>query len=370
MKRRPFEDPKIESMSITTMTTGGVLLLKASSGAQGPYTVTISDGTNAQTFTIQAGTDTTTSTPITNSFDPPNPWVKPISGSDKVFSLYNTPTSFTPTGVSADGSAVQVNVQVLSPMSFDGTAFAGDADSSFSNFPSTNGYSVGSPKVTLSHTGSSYTVTPVAGYYGMQVLEITAQSATPAAWDSTSGTDPVYRAFVPVYVAPPTPTITSILAGGQPVTTSTFDNNSSTSSELSFNISGVVSGATVSVYMDGGATPLLSGTATTGTLTLTTDGSTKIADGAHTFTVVQSVASGAITNYANWSSSGPATTFPIASTAIKSAASAGTSLTIGLFVLNTPPTVARSAHFTLTRCIPMFLPAMRSRSRPSACRPA
>ena len=32
----PFEAPKIESMSITTMTTGGVLLLKASTGASGP----------------------------------------------------------------------------------------------------------------------------------------------------------------------------------------------------------------------------------------------------------------------------------------------------------------------------------------------
>jgi len=450
----PFEAPKIVSMSVTTVTTGGVLMLKASSGAQGPYTVTVSDGLgHTQTFQIQAGTDSTSGTavPITNSFDPPNPWVNPINGDDQILTSYNTPATFTPQTASANGSAVQVSVQAMSGLISTSTnsALAGaEVDNSFFGSGITS-YSAVSPDITVAQNGSSYTVTPSAGFYGVQVLEVmgftpvsgsfqlkvgstttaainfdstnlagtaaniqaalrnagfsgaavsvassttapdfnfnvtfaTAQaniayvaaatalpvnftnsasqqaaaqtltfSATGASWDSTSGVNPVYRAFVPVYVAPPAPALTSISAGGKTITTSTFYNNGAASSELSFNISGVVSGTTVSVYVDGSSTPLVSGSAGSGsTLTLTTDGTTKIADGAHTFTVKQSVATGNVNAYTNWTSNGPNGQFPIASINVGSPASAGTPLTIGLFVLAAPIDKARvGALYTFT----------------------
>ena len=62
-------------------------------------------------------------------------------------------------------------------------------------------------------TAPATRVTPTSGFYGVQVLEVTAQSATAASWDSTAGVNPVYRAFVPVYVDPPAPQIASISVG-------------------------------------------------------------------------------------------------------------------------------------------------------------
>ena len=101
----PLTPPLIESMSIVQETTGGgVFMLKAATGATGPYTVTVSDGTNTQTFTINIGT---------NAYDPPNPWVTPVNGTDKLPVAAGTPTQYTPQGVSADGQPVQVSVQTM-----------------------------------------------------------------------------------------------------------------------------------------------------------------------------------------------------------------------------------------------------------------
>ena len=145
---------------------------------------------------------------------------------------------------------------------------------------------------------------------------------------------------MPVYVAPPPPTLNSISAGGKTISTNTFYNNGTTATELSFNISGVVTGATVSVYVDGAATPLVSGTVASGTtITLTTDGSTKIADGAHTFTVKQSIATSSESLFVDSNFQDPA--FQIPSTNVASNASAGIPVTIGLFVLATPATKAK-----------------------------
>ena len=119
----------------------------------------------------------------------------------------------------------------------------------------------------------------------------------------------MYRAFVPVYVAPPAPQIDSISVDGQTVTGSTTANNSSTATELSFNISGRSRGATVSVYIDGGATPIATGTVgrrgvTTITLT-TTDGTTTIPSGSHEFTVEQTIATTAPYLFADFTETSP-----------------------------------------------------------------
>ncbi len=450
----PLTAPIIESMSITTETNAGVFMLSALSGATGPYTVTVSDGLpgGTQTFTIDIGT---------NPDDPPNPWVQPVSvgannqgvnTGDQIYTAANTPVTFTPQGESADGSQVQVSVELFRGVPTIPGAFV-DSSYTGTNPPA----ATTNPDMTLTQNGSSYTLTPTNGDYGVQVLEVMGftpviggfslqvgttttgsidfdstnmattaaniqsalssagfgasvtvdstttapnfvfdvaftssqadityvaastalpvsftNSATAAAadqqltftdtgssWDSTDGIDPVYRAFVPVYVAPPAAQITSISVGGTTVTGSTFANNSSTASELSFNISGAVVGQVLSVYMDGGTTPIATGTVTSPasptvalgfvtTFTLTTDGTTKIADGIHTFTVSQTAPGLGL--YADWSlgtnSSGQAqlqygAQFNIASDLFTSAASAGTPLTIGLTVVALPVSSAQ-----------------------------
>ena len=144
---------------------------------------------------------------------------------------------------------------------------------------------------------------------------------------------------MPVYVDPPAPQIGSITAGGQTLSGSTFDDNTSTATELSFNITGAISGATVSVYVDGDATPIATGTVSSGatTITVTTDGTTKIAHGSHEFTVEQSLATDSADLLANWTTNlsgqlSPGTEFSIAASTVQSPASSGTALTIGLAV--------------------------------------
>lgn len=323
---QPVTAPKILSMSVTTDTHNGVFMLKAAAGATGPYTVNVSDGLGGtKSFTINVGT---------NSFDPSNPWVAPINGTDTIHAAANTPVTFTPQGVSANGSAVQVNVQLFRAVQ--GSGYAGYyVDNSYTG--TTPAADTTNPNMTLVKNGSSYTVTPTAGYYGVQVLEVTGQSATAAPWDAGSGVDPVYRAFVPVYVAPPAPQISSISVGGQPVSGSTFAN---TANQFTFNISGAISGATVSVYIDAVVTPIATGTVASGatTISLTTTSTTKLSDGNRQFTVKQTVPTPDLSLFANFSTSTgqPESRFPIAASSVDSAASAGTALTIGLQVLAPP----------------------------------
>ena len=65
-------------------------------------------------------------------------------------------------------------------------------------------------------------------------------TATGTSWDPTTYTSAVYRAFVPVFVAPPPPRIDSISAAGQTIGGSTADNNSSPATALAFHVTGVV----------------------------------------------------------------------------------------------------------------------------------
>jgi cyclophilin family peptidyl-prolyl cis-trans isomerase len=420
---KPLTAPKILSMSVVNETSsGGVMELQAASGASGPYTVTISDGLGGtQSFTINLGT---------NNFDPPNPWVNAVNGNDKIFTAAGTPSTFTPQGESADGSTVQVGVQAMMSVP---TVPGAYVDNSFLNTSTAQSYPAQNPNpnITVTQNGSSYTVTPAAGYYGVQVLEVTAinavsgtfqlklgptttasinfdstnltataaniQSAlvtsgftgatvtvdkatgaenfsfdvtfpesvanitysaastnplpvtfansasaaaasqtltftaTGPAWDATSGVHAAYTSFVPVYVAPPVPVLGTIKANGQTVNGSTSDNNSSTATALSFDITGAVAGATVSVYMDDGTTPIATGSVAAGatTITLTTDGSTVFPNGQHTFTVKQSLATGALNLYADWTdASGPGTQFTIPAGSVTSAASTGVPVTI------------------------------------------
>ena len=83
--------------------------------------------------------------------------------------------------------------------------------------------------------------------------------------------------------------------------------------------------------MDGGTTPIATGTVAAGgtSITLTTDGQTTIGDGSHTFTVKQSLATGAVSLYADWSNAnGPGTQFTIPASSVVSGPSSGVAVTV------------------------------------------
>ncbi len=421
---QPLTPPKILSMSVVNQTSGGgVLELQAAPGASGPYTVTVSDGLGgSQSFTVNIGT---------NSFDPPNPWVDPINGNDKITTNAGTPVTFTPQGESADGSVVQVEVQTM--LAVTGAPAGTYVDNSFLDTTTAETFPAQNPNanITVTQNGSSYTVTPAAGFYGVQVLEVTGLNAvigtfqlqvgstttaainfnstnlaatatniknalvaagfsgttvsvdqasgaenlsfnvtfaasqadisysassgnpmpiafansaaaasvsqmltftaTGPAWDAGSGVNPVYRAFVPVFVNPPAPEIGGITSNGQSVNGSTSSNNSSPATAFSFDVTGAVAGAVVSVYMDGSTTPIATGTVAAGatTITLTTDGATAIGSGPHTFVVKQSIATSALNLYADWSTTGgPSTQFTIPASTLVSDPSLGVAVNI------------------------------------------
>ena len=76
---------------------------------------------------------------------------------------------------------------------------------------------------------------------------------------------------------------------GQGTAAFTSANNSATSKELTFLVSGVAAGDTVNVYADGGSTAIATGTVASAatTITVTTSGTTTLSDGAHVFTATQ-----------------------------------------------------------------------------------
>ena len=82
--------------------------------------------------------------------------------------------------------------------------------------------------------------------------------------------------------------------------------------------------------MDGGTTPIATGTVAAGatTITVTTDGATTIGDGQHTFTVKQSFATSEVDLYADWDANGPSTQFTIPASSVVSAPSPGVGLTV------------------------------------------
>ncbi len=195
------------------------------------------------------------------------------------------------------------------------------------------------------------------------------ESSPGTSWDSSSSISPVYRAFVPIFIgktaAPATPKIASITAGGQTVSGSTVYNNSSTASAFTFNITGAVAGDTVSLYMDGGSTAIASATVASGatTATLTTNGTTQFAAGSHTFTVKEATPESTLyagfaigTDSSGYNYFSPASEYNVPASAISSAASAGTSLSIG-FVVLAPPSAAAPVNQLYTYNVQTNAPA-------------
>ena len=194
---QPLTPPTILSMSVTTETNAGVLLLKAAPGATGSYTVTVSDGLGGtQTFTVKIGT---------NSYDPPNPWVQPILGTDQVNVAANSSATFTVQGESADGTPPQVNVQLFRCV----PAYTGDfADSSYVLIGGTFKLQVGSVttgSITFDSSDMAGTATNIqnallaAGFSGATVSAVAPTTNDPLAFSfnvtfaGTSRPSPTWR---------------------------------------------------------------------------------------------------------------------------------------------------------------------------------
>ena len=382
----PLTPPKILSMSVTTETTAGVVLLQAQAGATGSYTVTVSDGLgHSQNFTIGVGT---------NSFDPPNPWVQPVKAGvnsagvntgDQIYTAANTPVTFTPSGQSADGTAVQVNVQLMRTVPqypgyyverlvYGRQPGGGHAQSEHrahaerlqlhahanrrlprrrvlgghgddprqghvlveSGIDSHGGHQlrqhrphdhggqhpkrtggrrfqrgdrfaraglrgaglqlrrdVRRQRIARQLHGGGHGLAGNVQQYGHQCqrnpeVDDYRHGYFVGRRPERLGRISLLRAGLCRFAdCAGAPQLDSITVGGQPVTGNTTANNTTTASELSFNLSGVVAGDNVSVYMDGGTTAILTQQVSSGTtITLTTDGSTKLASGNHVFTVV------------------------------------------------------------------------------------
>ena len=120
--------------------------------AQSPITATTADlpVTFSNSVTASATSqELTFNVTGTGAYDPPNPWVEAINGTDKLFAAAGTPTlPFTPVGQSADASPVAVDVQELLdiPAAPPGT----EVDNSFLDTSTAQSYPAQDPNVDIS----------------------------------------------------------------------------------------------------------------------------------------------------------------------------------------------------------------------------
>ncbi|MGA2255731.1 MAG: peptidylprolyl isomerase, partial [Thermoguttaceae bacterium] len=124
---------------------------------------------------------------------------------------------------------------------------------------------------TVTVTASDGTNTPTTRTFTVNVVSNTATSAVTNPWASKTPAAPTSIAFQP--------------QSGQGTATMTSANNSTTSKELQFLVSGVTIGDQVTVYADGVA--IGSNVATSATQVVSTNGTTTLFDGTHTFTATE-----------------------------------------------------------------------------------
>ena len=158
------------------------------------------------------------------------------------------------------------------------------------NAPSGDTVSLALPSAATSdgvtYNSSTQTVswTPTSSQTGQQTFDATVTDAA-----GNSVTLPLDIDVVSTNAPAAPTTIAFEPQTGQGTTTITSANNSSSSEELQFLVSGVVAGDTVNLYADGSTTAIATGTVASGdtTITLTTNGTSTLSNGAHTFTATQ-----------------------------------------------------------------------------------
>ena len=108
-----------------------------------------------------------------------------------------------------------------------------------------------------------------------------ASASAETARDSSSNTNLDIQ-YVPLFIRPVAPTSLSVSTSGVQNGGVTAVNH-----DLKFHVTGVISGLSVAIYVDGGSSPIGTATASGDTVDVQTSG--QLAEGLHTFTVKESV---------------------------------------------------------------------------------
>ena len=265
----PKQTVTMTDVSVVNDAQNAVLKLVATAGTTGSATITLtatdeSGGTLSKKFTVTVGEDSDG----TNA----NPLADPALGTIEPITL-TAGKSFTGTlpVFNADG---QTLTYTFAPATASASAIT----------------------ATLDTTTLRYTITAAdsvaCGVYTVSASVCVNGSTVSSDGDSQS---------IPVLIVPAAPTVA--LNSSSDTGTSTTDgvtkyNNDGSDQTLSFDLTGVTSGATVNVYA--GTTLIATGTVPTGstTLTLASNGTAKLADGTYSITAeqVQSITSTAVGN--------------------------------------------------------------------------
>lgn len=232
----PVTEVVIDSMTVFTDNENGVLMLKAPEGFTGEadVTVTVSDGqgnTAQHTFHVSVKPDVAASLP---DDDPnrtaldANPYLAPI---EPVWTVVNTPISFNLQAIDVDGGDKFYSVWPIS-------GFNASRNANIDVSVDANG---------------RVTVTPrngISGVFGIAVAvnDMTDIDESQVAPNQISSSFPHDLQFVPLVIQPGPPSIA--LAGVDPQHPVTNKDNT-TGNPLSFEVTGVMPGATVVVYADG-----------------------------------------------------------------------------------------------------------------------
>lgn len=250
---QPLHDVVMTSVSVISDTQDNVLRLSTASWAtsgQGDVTVQVDDGhggTTTQTFHVTIQPDTTNDPPFFPSTQP-------------IRTTSDTPISLNP-ATDVEGDKIYYQTPTITPAN---------------------------PNVSVSvNNAGLVTITPSNGVTGVFSLSLKV-AASQAQLSSTSNYDFSTHQF-PLYITPKAPSIDSLLtaSGAANVSGVTTQNNSSSSSKLSFSLTGLKANTDLYLYADGQIIAHV--VPASDTMVVQTDGSTKLRDGTHKITAMQTV---------------------------------------------------------------------------------
>lgn len=259
----PVTDVVMQSVSVFTDPDSGVLILKAAANFVGTTTVTVTADDGHGNTTLRSFQVTVNAAP--SSYDP-CPYLGAIA---PIHLTAGQQYSFNIPGFDVEGDPIYYASAI--------TSGAGGLGTSTST--------TGQTTLTASATA--------AGVYALRVrvagssAALTSSAATASDYDSQ---------YVPVFVTPAAPTVDLLASSDSgPSDSDNITNHDNTSGNtLRFRVSGVTSGAVVKLFADGSSTPIGQATASGTEVTIETNGTLDLSDGAHTFTATQELADQAV----------------------------------------------------------------------------
>jgi cyclophilin family peptidyl-prolyl cis-trans isomerase len=260
----PITPVVIDSMEIFADYENGALVLKAADGFTGTanVTVTVNDGhggTAQRTFQVTVAAPPAPTTDYSRSYMSE---IGPIT--IRAGESYN----FTIPGHDPDGHAIYYSAQLATASS--------------------------AVTVSTSSTTGATTLTTTSAAAGVYMLKLRVASSLSNLAKADSQSYYHDTQYVPVYVTSDTPPTIELLTSSD-TGLSTSDNitslDNTAGKALGFLVKGVVKGAKVELYVDGGTTPIGETTVSgsTGQVIVTTNGTVDLNDGPHSFRVVHIV---------------------------------------------------------------------------------